>query len=110
MKYESGLLKGSTDALLLALLAEVPLYGYQLVKELEKRSQGYFQFREGTRYPALHRLEKERLVKAKWQPSPSGRARRYYFLTDKGNQALQSRMSQWQGFSKAVTLVLAADH
>ena len=107
MAYDSELLKGSTDALLLALLAEEPMYGSQLVKELEQRSQGYFQFREGTLYPALHRLEKDGLLKGKWQASLSGQQRRYYFLTERGNQALEARLSQWQGFSQAVTSVLA---
>src|SRR5262245_35221689 len=76
MENDRELLKGSTDSLLLALLAEQPMYGYQLVKELERRSQGYFQFREGTLYPALHRLEKDGLISGKWKPSPMGKDRR----------------------------------
>src|SRR5437870_1138675 len=101
MEQDRELLKGSTDALLLSLLAKEPMYGYQLVKELERRSQGYFQFREGTLYPALHRLEKDGLIKGEWQASPSGQPRRYYRLTDKGASALESRLSQWQGFARA---------
>lgn len=106
MDQQRELLKGSTDSLLLALLAEQPMYGYQLVKELERRSHGYFHFREGTLYPALHRLEKDGFVRAAWQVAPSGQQRRYYFITDDGNHALESRLSQWQGFSRAVGRVL----
>ena len=106
MSNERELLKGSTEALLLALLSETPMYGYQLVKELERRSDGYFQFREGTLYPALHRLEKEELIRGDWQASPTGQQRRYYDLTPHGRTVLGDRLSQWHGFSKAVELVL----
>ncbi len=106
MDNQRELLKGSTDSLLLALLAEEPMYGYQLVKELERRSQGYFHFREGTLYPALHRLEKDGLVKADWRPAPSGQQRRYYFITEDGNHALETRLSLWEGFARAVAQVL----
>jgi len=67
MNYGRELLKGNTDSLLLCLINSRPTYGYQIVKELEKRSDGYFQFKEGTLYPALHRLEKDKLIKGKWQ-------------------------------------------
>ena len=107
MDHQRELLKGNTESLLLALVAQEPMYGYQLVKELEARSHGYFQFREGTLYPALHRLEKDGLLDAKWQRSQAGQKRRYYFLTDKGQGALATRLSQWQGFSHAVSMVLA---
>ena len=60
--YRRELLKGSTDTLLLSLLAEESMYGYKLVKEMDKRSSGYFQFKEGTLYPALHRLERDGMI------------------------------------------------
>ena len=107
MDQQRELLKGSTESLLLALVSDQPMYGYQLVKEIERRSQGYFHFREGTLYPALHRLEKDGLVRADWKVSPAGQQRRYYFITDEGNKALEVRLSRWQGFSRAVGQVLA---
>ena len=107
MEYPKEMLKGNTESLLLALVAGTPMYGYQLVKELENRSRGYFHLKEGTLYPALHRLEKDCLLEGKWMPSPSGQKRRYYHLTDKGQHALESRVSQWAGFSQAVSMVLA---
>lgn len=109
MDHQRELLKGSTESLLLALLVEQPMYGYQIVKELERRSEGFFQFREGTLYPALHRLEKDGLVEARWQMSPNGHRRRYYFITDKGSVELERRLSVWHGFSAAVSRVLAPD-
>ena len=58
MAQRRDLVKGSTDPLLLYLISQQPMYGYQIIKELETRSQGYFKFKEGTLYPALHRLER----------------------------------------------------
>jgi len=77
-------MKGNIDSLLLSLIGQQPMYGYQIIKELERKSQGYFKFKEGTLYPALHRLEKSGLVAGKWQILSSGRQRRYYYITEKG--------------------------
>lgn len=106
MRYGRELLKGSTDHLLLSLLKQEPMYGYQLIKEIERRSGGYFQFKEGTLYPALHRLEREGLVKGKWERLPSGQERRYYYLTEKGSRVLNEKRNEWLGFSAAVNLVI----
>ena len=82
------------------------MYGYQIIKELEKRSKGYFQFKEGTLYPALHRLDKAGLVQGKWQRLPSGQERRYYYITQKGQKALTERLAVWQDFTTAVALIM----
>ena len=103
--YRRELLKGSTDTLLLSLLAHEHMYGYQLVKEMDRRSSGYFHFKEGTLYPALHRLEREGLVEGRWQMSPSGQKRRYYYITSEGRARLQSMLSEWHLFTRAVDLV-----
>ena len=104
--YGRELLKGSTDSLLLSLVIREPMYGYQIIKELEKRTHGYFKFKEGTLYPALHRLEKSGLVKGKWQRLENGQERRYYSITDKGELALRERLETWRGFSQAVNLIV----
>jgi PadR family transcriptional regulator PadR len=106
MNYGRELLKGSTDSLLLCLINSQSMYGYQIIKELERKSNGYFQFKEGTLYPALHRMEKTGLVKGKWQKLPSGQERRYYYITEKGQRALNERMAVWQGFSEAINLIM----
>jgi PadR family transcriptional regulator PadR len=82
------------------------MYGYQVVKELEARSQGYFKFKEGTLYPALHRLEKSGLITGKWQMLPNGRQRRYYHITASGQAKLALEKTQWQDFFTAVSLIL----
>jgi DNA-binding PadR family transcriptional regulator len=106
MEYHRELLKGNTETLLLFLLKDQPMYGYQIIKELGKRSQGYFKFKEGTLYPALHRLEAAGLVSGRWEQLPSGKERRYYHLTDKGLHLLEEKVAEWRGFSAAVNLVM----
>ena len=106
MDYKRELLKGNTDALLLSLLRDQPMYGYQIIRELDKRSQGYFRFREGTLYPALHRLETAGLIRGSWERLSSGKERRYYGLTAKGVELLERKLAEWRGFSLAVDLIM----
>jgi transcriptional regulator len=105
MVQKRELLKGSSDSLLLCLIAQQPMYGYQIIKELERRSQGYFKFKEGTLYPALHRLEKAGLIQGKWQMLSNGRPRRYYHITAKGRSKLATERVRWQDFLNAVNLI-----
>ena len=100
-------LPGGTAMLVLALLQEREMYGYEIIEELEKRSNQVFQLKEGTLYPILHSLEKEKLVTARDQETPSGRKRRYYHITAAGPQALDAKKEEWQTFSQAVTAILA---
>ncbi len=100
------LIKGSTDSLLLCLIAEQPLYGYQIIKELMGRRNGYFKFREGTLYPALHRLERTGLIIGKWQTLPSGQQRKYYYITDRGRLSLVEKRGQWQDFLSVMNLII----
>lgn len=100
------LLKGNTETLLLSLLTDESMYGYRIVKEIESRSRGYFRFKEGTLYPALHRLEKAGLVEGTWREAVSGQPRRYYHITAKGRRVLEERMSEWQRFSSAVNSIM----
>jgi len=106
MAKRSDLLKSSSHSFLLCLLEQQPMYGYQIIKELEARSQGYFKFKEGTLYPALHRLAKSGLITGSWQTLPNGRQRRYYHITEKGLAKLAQERTQWQDFLNAVRLIL----
>ena len=104
--HQQELLKGNTETLLLALLEIEPMYGYQMAKVVDERSSGYFAFKEGTLYPALHRLERDKLVEGNWRDTPSGVRRRYYRMTAKGQQALVDRLKEWQRFSHAMNSVM----
>jgi len=106
MAKKNGLLKGNIDSLLLCVITSQPMYGYQIIKELERRSQGYFKFKEGTLYPALHRLEKAGLARGDWQTLPNGRQRRYYHITEKGLNILVAKRGQWLDFLKAMNLII----
>jgi PadR family transcriptional regulator PadR len=106
MEPKHDLLKGSSNSLLLCLLERQPMYGYQIVKELDVRSQGYFKFKEGTLYPALHRLEKSGLIAGNWELLPNGRQRRYYLITAKGQAKLAEERTRWLDFFTAVKLIL----
>ena len=105
MGQKLELRKGTADSLLLCLIEQQPMYGYQIIKELEAQSQGYFKFKEGTLYPALHRLEKSGLVLGGWQMLPNGRQRRYYYITDKGRSKLAVEKTQWQDLVNAMKLI-----
>jgi len=104
--YQKELLRGSTETLLLAVVAEKPMYGYQLVKEIQRRSNGYFQFKEGTLYPALHRLENAGLIFGAWASATSGQPRRYYSITEAGLRHLSTKSEEWRSFAHAVHSVL----
>ena len=106
MAQRRELMKGNIDSLLLCLLAQRRMYGYQIIKVLEQRSQGYFRFKEGTLYPALRRLEVAGLIQGKWQMLPSGRQRKYYHITDKGYSVLAEKRAQWQDFLAAMSLII----
>jgi DNA-binding PadR family transcriptional regulator len=104
--YPPDLLRGSTDVLLLSLIDRLgSTYGYQIIKEIEKRSQGFFRFKEGTIYPALRKLENEGLLRGEWREMPNGQARRYYRLTQKGRGMLSKKMLIWQNFITAANLI-----
>ena len=106
MRYGRELLKGSTEPLLLSLINRQPMYGYQIIKELERRSKGYFTFREGTLYPALHRLEERGLIIGRWERLSTGQERRYYHITEQGQRALEDKVTEWRSFSRAVNAIM----
>ena len=106
MKIDKSLLSGSTPMLILSLLKDQDMYGYEMVAELARRSDDTFQLKEGTLYPLLHTLEKNKWVSAYAKQTPNGRERKYYHLTDEGQNQLKLREEEWQLFSSKVNTVL----
>ena len=94
-------LKGHLDLLLLSVLSTGPAHGYAIIELLRTRSDHVFDLPEGTVYPALHRLEDQGLLKSSWSED-TGRRKRVYQLTAKGQQALNKRQDEWLVFSKAI--------
>ena len=105
MNFSQDLIRGSIVPVVLRLLRERPMYGYQMVKEVRDRTGGRFEWKEGTLYPALHRLEGAGLLTAKWQLSPAGKRRKYYHLTRKGRAALSVKTDELREFSMALNAV-----
>lgn len=105
MKYSKELLKGSTSTLVLSVLENKDLYGYRIINELEIRSENAFEMSEGTLYPILHALEKEKYLESYWQ-EVDGRNRKYYHITKKGKKELASKKEEWKSFSTSVNKVL----
>jgi PadR family transcriptional regulator PadR len=105
--YDSDLLRGNTDSLLLYLINEKgETYGYRLIKEIEQRSGGFFRFKEGTVYPALRKLENEGLIQGEWKKLANGQERRYYRMTEAGRQLLERKLAMWKNFASAMALVI----
>jgi PadR family transcriptional regulator PadR len=97
---------GSTAVMVLRLLAEKSMYGYQIAKELQTRSEGYFDLEQGTLYPTLHRLEKDDLVESKWEVVEDGPSRKYYAITAAGRAELAASAKQWSDFSHQLLKLL----
>lgn len=105
MKYSKVLLKGSTSMLVLSVLSNKDLYGYKIIRELEVQSENAFNMSEGTLYPILHALEKEKYLISYWQEI-DGRNRKYYKITEKGRKKLAESREEWKSFSSSVNKVL----
>jgi len=96
------MLKGHLDMIVLAALAAGPAHGYAVIEEIRRRSGRAFDLPEGTIYPVLHRLEEAGLLSGRWETASSGRRRRVYTLTRRGERALGERRAVWQQFSDAI--------
>ena len=106
MEFRNDLVNGTTVPIVLQLLGERPMYGYEMVKEVRERTGGAFEWKEGTLYPCLHKLEAERFIRGAWRKAPSGKRRRYYRLMAKGRKELDKRAEEWALFADAVDAIM----
>jgi DNA-binding PadR family transcriptional regulator len=109
LKIDKGLIGGSTVLLILFLLEETDRYGYEIIKELEERSDKTFQFKEGTLYPVLHKLENNGFVKSYMAKGDTGKERKYYQLTKKGKTQLQDEKKKWEVFSGSINKIIGGE-
>jgi transcriptional regulator len=93
------------EMLLLEVIARGPTYGYEITQTVAERSEGYFDLKEGSLYPALHRMERQKLLKASWREA-EGRRRKYYELTRAGHSELAARKQSWLSFAAGIQGVL----
>ena len=107
MPENPDLMRGTLNTLLLEIASDQPRYGYEICQIVGRRTDGHFEMREGSLYPALHRLEREKLLKSSWGSGPQGRRRKYYQLTARGRRKLGVLREEWRTFSAAVNAVLS---
>src|SRR5258708_2830595 len=107
MTFDRELLKGSIALLILKLLSEREMYGYEIIQEAARRSSDAFQFKEGTLYPALYQLHRRGFLRSDWRVGDNGRERKYYGLTAKGKKAADEGQRSWTNFTSAVNAILS---
>ncbi len=105
MAVDKSLVSGSTTMLLLKLLAEKDMYGYEMIETLRARSQNVFELKAGTLYPLLHSLEQKKLLTV-YEKEVGGKVRKYYRITKEGHKVLKEKRQEWENYSEAVANVL----
>jgi len=100
--------KGVIEILILSLLSEEKMYGYQLIQELDARSSGVFKMKEGTLYPVLYRLEDSKYIESCWEQDRERRSvpRKYYMITEEGTKALENMKQELETLIYAIRMVL----
>ena len=107
MSIRDQIRKGSTEVIILTLLDERSMYGYEMVQELTRRSNGYFEMKEGLLYPTLHRMQQSGWLSSSWK-SVDSRRRKYYTLTAQGREILGEQAAEWNDFLKNLAAFLQA--
>lgn len=102
---DSRLLWGTVDMLILEVISHGPTYGYEIAQTVLGQSKGYFEITEGSMYPALHRLERKKLLESFWKET-DGRDRKYYRLTAAGRKSLAAKKQEWRQFTSNVEGIL----
>ncbi len=106
MAVDKSLLTGSMTMLILKLLSEKDMYGYEMIDTLRKKSQNVFELKAGTLYPLLHGLEEKGMLKV-YEQEFLGKTRKYYSITKEGKKLLKSKTEEWNVYSGAIANVLA---
>ena len=105
MAIDKSLISGSTGMLLLRLLEEKDMYGYEMIETLREKSNNIFQLKAGTLYPLLHSMEQKGYLRV-YEDMANGKIRRYYSLTRAGKKFLSDRKEEWKAYSAAVADIL----
>lgn len=105
MSVDKSLISGSTSMLLMQLLSEKDMYGYEMIETLQKRSQNVFELKAGTLYPLLHSLEEKGCLDS-YEKEAGGKIRKYYKITGEGKKVLKARKEEWKEYAGAVTQVI----
>ena len=106
MGKPSDLVQGTLDLLILKTIALEPKHGWAIAKRIQQVSGEVLQVQQGSLYPALHRLEQQGWIKAKWAETDTGRQAKFYTLTAAGRRQLEQETAQWNRLSTAINLVV----
>jgi transcriptional regulator len=107
MGKPSDLVQGTLDLLILKTLSPEPMHGWAIAKRIQQVSGEVLQVQQGSLYPALHRLEQQGWIRAKWAESETGRQAKFYSLTAAGRRQLETETANWTRLSAAIDLVMA---
>ena len=102
MNINKELVGASTGLVILKVLAQKPNYGYEIVKSVNEEADNFYVWQEGTIYPVLRKLEKEGLLRSRWEEADTDRKRKYYYITARGREAITEGAAEWKGFYKLV--------
>lgn len=102
----SDLIQGTLDVLILRSLATEPRHGWAIAKRIQSVSGDVLQVKQGSLYPALHRLEQQGLIRGEWRTNETGREAKFYVITRAGKAQLKHEVSQWDRLSAAIKLAL----
>jgi transcriptional regulator len=105
---QTDLIQGTLDLLILRTIALEPLHGWAIAQRIQQVSDDLLRVQQGSLYPALHRLEEEGLVTARWGVSDNNRRARIYELTRQGRKQLDAETALWERLAAAVSRVLAS--
>ena len=103
---KDNLIPGTLNVLICKALTWGPLHGYAISKWILQTSEEALRVEEGVLYPALHKLEREKWLRAEWGVNDTGRRAKFYTLTPLGKRKLQAEVARWKRSSQAVSTVL----
>jgi PadR family transcriptional regulator PadR len=106
MGKPNDLVQGTLDLLILRTVSPEPMHGWAIAKRIQQISHEVLQVQQGSLYPALHRLEQQGWIRAKWAESDTGRQAKFYALTAAGRKQLEQESENWSRLSAAINLVM----
>ena len=106
MSKPTDLVQGTLDLLLLRVLSLEPMHGWAIAQRIRQMSNEQLRVGQSALYPALHRLEQQAWIEARWAPSENNRRAKYYKLTAAGRKALKAETAEWERLSTAISLIV----
>ena len=103
---DNELIKGTLSLIILFLLSRRAMYGYEIVTTVKEETDGVLEWKAGSLYPSLHKLEKDGMIRGEWQGEPDTRQRKYYHITKAGRSALGEKKESWSQLTTAISQLM----